>query len=927
MSNNIANPQSAVAAVRTALFPFAVFLLLALCLTAVPARAGITFTVTPNVVSNTYNGLITLQINGLTNTSVVIQKFLDVNSNNVIDSGDLLVQQFRLAVGQSNVFMNAASGMPVTVTNFMPADTSSTTNEIITPLNFQNGDFAQTLAGQYLYKVSTPSGQAAVTNLIVTNAFFSTYVTGTVTYAESSGPGETTNIPVPDTIVLLWTNQEGAPIVQAGTVANSNGDFALRAPPGTYYYAAAKSNFVDGVAEAPAISAKSTNYFAISLTPATTNITGRVINAANTNGLGGISGMAFSTNGYISFYFTDTNGYFYAPFYSPVTNSWTAPVDSFAAAFQGCLTWQTNQALSVSNKVVNITNALPPVRAIFYGVVSNSTAAPMPGVYLYATDNAGHQSIGMTDSQGKYVVGVSAGTNQWTLYIPPVDNPGLTNPYVISPLYLQTQDLQTNQAVQQNFGLEQARYTISGTVSNYDGQPIPGAVVFAEMTNDQFQAFSAVTDTNGLYSLDVSSGTWTVGVTPESLESLGYNNVADFPTNEMVTISDSSGSADGVNFTMLVCGEIEISVTNVPDGIEGQYYETNLGGDAKSCQPITSWSTAYGLTLTSIYDHTNVLYPPGTPIYSQTNLIGYLESSFSFGYNTGNPDYAFFINCTGTATAYTGGGAREDFSDLSATVNLTGPINSPTNITVYFLGNSQPWKASPTIQNGSNYTTTLTLAEYGDNPMNAGNSYSLSPGFAVTSSPGLSASNTVASVLGGFYSVTAAGNSIIIGSSTPYTNQNNSEVFIRKGTNVGQYYVSADGPQTNNLDGLSLSPDGTLSGIPITNGMFNFSVMAEDTNSDVSVQPLSLYVFPPISTSISGPTSAQAGWVQSSNIFQMQLSGLSSNLNYTVLMTTNLASPNWVPIYTTNNPTTNALSVPDTAATNATRFYRVQVSQ
>jgi hypothetical protein len=59
----------------------------------------------------------------------------------------------------------------------------------------------------------------------------------------------------------------------------------------------------------------------------------------------------------------------------------------------------------------------------------------------------------------------------------------------------------------------------------------------------------------------------------------------------------------------------------------------------------------------------------------------------------------------------------------------------------------------------------------------------------------------------------------------------------------------------------------------------------------------------------------------------MQLSNLNSALNYTVLMTTNLASPNWVPIYTTNDPTTNVLSVPDTAATNATRFYRVQISQ
>src|SRR5579862_5195333 len=137
-TNRIASVQSAMAAVRTALFPVSFFLwILALCLAASPANASVTFTVTPNVVSNAYNGLVTLNINGLTNgvTNVVVQKFLDINSNNIIDSRDLLVQQFRLTVGQVNVFTNEVTGTPVTVTNVMPADTSSTTNQMTVPLN------------------------------------------------------------------------------------------------------------------------------------------------------------------------------------------------------------------------------------------------------------------------------------------------------------------------------------------------------------------------------------------------------------------------------------------------------------------------------------------------------------------------------------------------------------------------------------------------------------------------------------------------------------------------------------------------------------------------------------------------------------------------------------------------------------------------
>src|SRR6266702_5689868 len=59
--------------------------------------AAVGFTVTPSAVSNTYSGTITLQVTGLTNTeTVVVQKFLDANTNGLIDAGDILGQQFQL---------------------------------------------------------------------------------------------------------------------------------------------------------------------------------------------------------------------------------------------------------------------------------------------------------------------------------------------------------------------------------------------------------------------------------------------------------------------------------------------------------------------------------------------------------------------------------------------------------------------------------------------------------------------------------------------------------------------------------------------------------------------------------------------------------------------------------------------------------------
>ena len=71
---------------------------------AAVSRAAVGLTLNPSSVSNTYSGVITLQVTGLTaGDTVVVQKFLDANTNGVIDGADLLVQQFNLTDGQASV--------------------------------------------------------------------------------------------------------------------------------------------------------------------------------------------------------------------------------------------------------------------------------------------------------------------------------------------------------------------------------------------------------------------------------------------------------------------------------------------------------------------------------------------------------------------------------------------------------------------------------------------------------------------------------------------------------------------------------------------------------------------------------------------------------------------------------------------------------
>ena len=888
---------------------------------------NVTFTNFPAVVSNTYSGVITLQINGLIDgiTNVLVQKYLDANTNGIIDSGDLLVQQFPLSVGVARVFTN--QNTLITLNGILPGDTSSTPGQITSPLNFQNGDFAQNIAAGYLYKISSPLGQfRPITNsFAVTNFLYSSAVTGAV---QNASLAVTTNIPYALVLLCVPGQLDGSVNMQAGAVANNVGDYSISAPPGTYFLAVAKSNFVNDLS-APAaditLVSNQINTNNISLLPATMSITGRVVDAATGIGLPGLSGTAVSSNqDLLSFYFTDPNGKFFAPVIG--TNEWETPVDLFAAAFQGYLMPLTNQFFNVTNKVVSVTNALSRATDIFYGVVSNTSAAPVPVVNLYANNNS-NQAYGVTGQNGQY--SVLAGTNQWNLAILATNNPGLTNPYVFSPGYVQTNFTAAGLAIEQNFTLAFAPYTISGTVEDVNGNPIAGVQVFAISTGSPaFEAFNAYTTANGSYTLNVTPfTTWTVGINSNSLANSFTNLCADnLPTNQTVVVSGNSVS--GINFSILGADQLAILTTNLANATAGSYYDTNL--EAESCENVTNWTIAHGITLSSLFQSaTNAPIAPGTPIFSNGKLLGFIQSYFSFGLvKTGNTWTPYATNCTvdnnnGSAnqTAY--------FNGISANVTVSAPIPGTNSIPVLFNGGGLTWTISPTTQGSPPFSATVSLSQAkitlnGQNPL-AYNVYSNS---LITTTSG-AGSNTVGFLLGALPPF-PAGTSLNVASTIPYTGTNNTVVWIQNHATTNQYLISAYGPQTNSLpDGIILYPDGTLAGTPVnvsTNETFYFTVAAQDAASHVAVQPLSLFVFGNTNSVATNSSVQIAGLLLSSNVFSMQINGVQPGQTYTVLMSTNLLSTNWVSIFSTNAASTNALLIPDANATNKTRFYRVMIT-
>jgi hypothetical protein len=446
-------------------------------------RAAVGFTVTPAIVSNTYTGKITLSVTGLAaaGDSVVIQKFLDANTNGVIDAGDLLWQQFSLTDGVASVFHNGATA----VTNFnVPGDTDATTKQITAPLNFQNGDFPQNIVGKYLFKLSANS--TSITNLFtVTNFPYGQSFTGTVF-------SNNTATVVANAVIILFRGQNLIGV--AGAVANNSGSYTIQAPPGTYLLAAIRSNYLANLTTAPTLTlGGSTITTNLTLTNATQGISGKVVDANTpTIGLPGLLVPASSTSNFLAVGFADTNGSFTIGTRPGV---WNLEGDDSGLIVHGYLGLQNGiQTNTAGGSVSGITNALPKATAIFYGSVKDGLGNPLFGIDLFSSDdNNQYQAEGYTDANGNYVVGASA-TN-WNVNVSNDSNP--TN-YIFSQGF--DAALTNGQAQLYNFTALLATNHITGHVQDSNGNPITNVSVNANATiNTVSYQVQADTDASGNY--------------------------------------------------------------------------------------------------------------------------------------------------------------------------------------------------------------------------------------------------------------------------------------------------------------------------------------------------------------------------------------------------------------------------------------------
>ncbi|HWD19247.1 MAG TPA: carboxypeptidase regulatory-like domain-containing protein [Verrucomicrobiae bacterium] len=519
---------------------------LALVLTAWlagPRLFATTLTLTPSSISNTFDGQVTLQVTGIApGGTVVAQKYLDVNGNGVIDAADELIEQFTLTDGQAGMVIAGVTNGAV------PGDTDATPGQITAKLHLSPSDFTQNIIGQYLVKISTATD--AVTNVFtVTNFPFGQGVAGNVV---SNGTSAT----VPYATVLLFPpprpGHSGLGQPAGGTVANGAGAYGIQAPPGSYLVVAFRSNYVTPTAAAPlvTVTAGVTLTTNLSLSNATTTISGRVVDAANANvGLPGLFVTA-QGNGLLAVGGTDSNG-FYSMAVQP--GSWKLNANGASLNDLGYVTPSGNASANAGDSGVILSYA--KANALVYGRVTNNLGQPLAGIDLFAQDNNNSgQSLydldTFSDANGNYVAAIVGGLGDNDLWQVEVSNDNNPTNYLFSqPSFDQTgASIAAGTALLANFNAIVVTHHITGTVT-FNGAPVTGAQVSANLEGSP-DNFRAQTDTDGAghYDLLAANGTWSVSLTcqggNDSLDNvLGGGNYF-CPDAQDVTILNNDSTAD-----------------------------------------------------------------------------------------------------------------------------------------------------------------------------------------------------------------------------------------------------------------------------------------------------------------------------------------------------------------------------------------------
>ena len=539
--------------------------LLSLAGLASPVSAA-TLSVTPGACSNLYAGDFTIQITGLTNSeTVLVERFLDLNTNGIIDASEPMVQSFLLTDGQVTSIGGVRNGN-------IPGDNDLTANgQITATVSFANSPEFTRISGSQIFQLSSPTTRftAVQQSITVTQAVYPHQVTGKVLNKAT---------PLPHAEVALVIPTAGNIEFVAGTVADASGNYSINASNGTYLVLGFFPGYFGTTASGPLVKVSGAGVVTnMTLSPGSNTVSGFVTEYPSGVGAPAMQLFLSSTNGQYSSIFTFPHGGINARL---PDNQWKFDSSDLGSMLAGLLRPQSKVKVTVAG--TNVTGVTVPAyreTALIYGTVTDGLGNPLAGVKLTAVDTSNlYSSKAISDAAGNYFLAVVG-----TTWIVTADSPvsGLPSGYTLQPAAATLTD---GQAVQLNLVATPPTF-LAGHATDSLGAAITNGTILG--ISASYMVSSAQLASDGSFAFPVSAaGTWTV--TLEAQSAALWNVVPPaIPFNVTSGVSISNISYVAPVSTRTISGWVRtaagVGVTNIivfaSATINGTNYGANLPTD------------------------------------------------------------------------------------------------------------------------------------------------------------------------------------------------------------------------------------------------------------------------------------------------------------------------------------------------------------
>src|SRR5665213_2653489 len=482
--------------------------------------------------------------------------------------------------------------------------------------------------------------------------------------------------------------------------------------------------------------------------------------------------------------------------------------------------------------VFNVTN-FPFAQKITGNVVSSGVNVPYATVILFpAPRSGGDHGPGnpvagtVANSSGVYSVQLPPGT-----YVPMAFKSNYVASYLASPVLT----LNNSQTITTNLSLTNATAGISGKIVDALNPGIVLPRLFVPAMNSSGLIAAGSSDTNGNFTIRVTSGQWQLEGSPQGLALHGY---VAYSNGTNVNAGTTGFVGGFYKATSLFYGSVKDSLGNPLAGIPIEARDQDNNGD-------------------SIYDNDG---------YSDAN--GHYVSGAVGGLGSGDPwqvdvdhqsqfpNYLFSqpaLNQNGGTNLAIGQAVMQNFIAIIATNQISGHVqdsngNPITNLQVdaYATIGGNSYQSQADTDSGGNYL--FNVANSGDwnvNVLECCNNDTLdnilgNGNYVPPNSQDVAIANTNATI---DFTVQLCGGISIITSPLPDGTNGYYNLQFNASSCNENFSWSVNDPQ-DVPPGLTLYSGGAFNGTPNASGTYHFSVNVNDGNGHSTNKSFSLYIAP-----------------------------------------------------------------------------------